>query len=175
MTHDRLSVSVLSASLLASLGCGGGRGNAPLPSGCAPDIGRQVPSEGQGHVSDGTPVAYKNNPPSSGPHASSLAYGKYRTEQPRERWVHSLEHGGVVVLYNCPGGCDETRARLEGLFDALEPDETGKKRLVVAPDARIPTRVAAIAWTWLLELEEADTATIGCFIAARKGKAPENL
>ncbi|MFN7130997.1 MAG: DUF3105 domain-containing protein [Myxococcales bacterium] len=146
-----------------------------LPPGCDPEIGQKFDVEGQAHVPDGTTVEYRNNPPSSGDHASPLPYGKYRTEQPRERWVHSLEHGAIVLLYNCPAGCDDVRDALEAIHDRTDIDETGRRRVIVTPDSRMPHRIAAVAWQWVLALDTVDEQQISCFIAAHKGKAPENL
>lgn len=166
--------ALLIVILLVSAGCGAE--SSPLPEGCDPDIGTRFEVEGQTHVPEGTTVAYANNPPSSGDHwAAPLPYGKFRDPQPRERWVHSLEHGGVVLLYNCPEGCDADRDRLERLHDATERDETGRRRVIVVPDPKMPPRFAAVAWQWVLALETVDEEQIRCFIAAHKGRAPENL
>ncbi len=161
---------------LALVGTSCGEETPQLPAGCDPEIGEKFDSEGQTHVPDGTPVAYKNNPPSSGDHwASPLPYGKYEDEQPRERWVHSLEHGGVVLLYNCPDGCEDARATLVKVHDDTETDETGRRRVIVVPDSKMPHRFAAVAWQWVLAMDEVDEAQLRCFIAAHKGNAPENL
>lgn len=54
------------------------------------------------HVDVGTPIDYPTNPPASGPHYPIwAAFQEFLTPVPRPFWVHSLEHGAVVILYNC--------------------------------------------------------------------------
>ncbi len=54
------------------------------------------------HVDIGTPIQYPTNPPASGPHYPIwAAFQEFSTPVPRPYWVHSLEHGAVVLLYNC--------------------------------------------------------------------------
>ncbi len=54
------------------------------------------------HVPIGTPVTYGSNPPSSGPHYPVwAAFQEYATPVDRRYYVHDLEHGAVVLLYNC--------------------------------------------------------------------------
>jgi len=42
--------------------------------------------------------------------------GVYRAEIPEGDWVHSLQHGAVVVLLKCPDGCAATYQRLEDRY-----------------------------------------------------------
>ena len=69
---------------------------------------------GRGHVAVGTAVTYTFCPPASGQHYNAAGQGPI---QPRfygpddntipEGWIHNLEHGGLVILYNCArSGCD---------------------------------------------------------------------
>src|SRR5262245_37068183 len=77
-------------------------------AGSAPELvtGRQMPDEGQGHVPEGTQITYKNQPPSSGQHyPRPYGYGFYTEPVVAGFWVHNLEHGSVVILYNCPTDC----------------------------------------------------------------------
>ncbi|MBA2321104.1 MAG: DUF3105 domain-containing protein [Deltaproteobacteria bacterium] len=53
-------------------------------------------------------VIYEDPPPSSGDHDGCWSrWGVHVDPVPDERWVHNLEHGGVVFLYDCPEGCAE--------------------------------------------------------------------
>src|SRR5436305_3925980 len=69
--------------------------------------GHQVPIEGnRQHVAQGTPVDYRNRPPSSGDHYDQpYSYGVSASQVPTGNWVHNLEHGATVVLYR-PDLCD---------------------------------------------------------------------
>jgi hypothetical protein len=86
---------------------------APVASGTQP-LGQKQDDMGRTHVAVGTPVRYTFCPPASGSHYNAAGQGPI---QPRfyspddttvpQNWVHNLEHGGLVVLYNCNmGGCD---------------------------------------------------------------------
>jgi hypothetical protein len=92
------------------------------PLSCDPAV-TTVPDEGRYHVPSCTPVPYVHNPPACGPHwPSPAAWGWHQNIVPREEYVHNLEHGGIVLLYNCPwpddggqtvpddGGIDEPAA-----------------------------------------------------------------
>lgn len=71
------------------------------------------PVQGQTHVSE--PVEYEQNPPSSGDHSPEPAldgiYDPGTSPEP-ENWVHSLEHGRVVVQYK-PGTPQRQIGQLE--------------------------------------------------------------
>jgi hypothetical protein len=89
--------------------------------------------------------------------------------------VHNLEHGGVVLAYNCPAGCDDVVAELTALWQSTPPDRFNEQRLLVLPDTAMPHKVAAIAWGWRWQGETVDTAAVRCFIDARYDRAPESI
>lgn len=67
----------------------------PLPGEAAPDLGRE-------HVTDIAGVEYSSNPPSSGPHFAIWAKkGVYDRLISDGYFIHSLEHGYVVISYDC--------------------------------------------------------------------------
>lgn len=67
-----------------------------------PKPGTFIPSLGRDHVPSGTPVTYNSNPPTSGPHNEKWERaGIYDQVLPDEKLVHSLEHGYVIISYNC--------------------------------------------------------------------------
>jgi hypothetical protein len=74
-----------------------------------------APQAAANHIScTSTACGNGMNPPTAGPHCSdTLACQVYDTEQPPCVWLHNLEHGHAVFLYNCPEGCPEEVARLE--------------------------------------------------------------
>ncbi|HYQ15899.1 MAG TPA: DUF3105 domain-containing protein, partial [Polyangiaceae bacterium] len=77
------------------------------------------------HVAACTPIDYSTNPPSSGEHYPSWAdFGAYDFPLPRGYWVHNLEHGAVVVSYNCPDGCDDDVERAKAWLAQLTADAT---------------------------------------------------
>lgn len=90
----------LIASLLILLGVAGTfwvfkEAVKPLP-------GQQVADLGREHVPDGTKVQYNSNPPTSGSHfADWTRAGVYEQPISDGHLIHALEHGYVVISYNC--------------------------------------------------------------------------
>lgn len=69
-----------------------------------PLAGQAVPDMGRQHVADISNVAYNSNPPTSGPHFALWAKpGVYDRVVSDGYLIHSLEHGYVVISYDCNG------------------------------------------------------------------------
>lgn len=67
-----------------------------------PLLGAKVEDEGREHVTIGTQVEYKTNPPTSGKHyADWIRAGIYIEPKDDGNLVHSLEHGYAILSYNC--------------------------------------------------------------------------
>ena len=61
-----------------------------------------IPSQGRNHVPDGTVEEYNSNPPTSGPHYAQWEKpGYYDRVLMDGKLIHSLEHGYIVISYNC--------------------------------------------------------------------------
>jgi hypothetical protein len=143
---------------------------------CGPGVDSPA-YEGNMHVVEPTPVSYQANPPASGPHWPQWQepWGPYPSELPRERWVHNLEHGGIVLLYNCPNGCPDVVTQLGVLRDATPPDQYNEQRIIITPDSVMPHQVAAAAWLWRWQGDAVDMQALRCFIDARYDRAPESI
>jgi hypothetical protein len=141
-----------------------------------PPIGRIVPNEGQTHVDQGTPIDYKENPPASGPHYPVWTRpGVYTDTIATGNWVHSLEHGYIVILYNCPSDCPELLGQLRSFYDsAPKSSKYGYQKIVVAPYKEMPNQLTAIAWTRKLELDGFDRDKLMSFYQAYVDKGPED-
>jgi hypothetical protein len=138
------------------------------------------------HVPNGSPITWNSNPPSSGPHYNMWArWGQtYTTPLDRGNWVHNLEHGGIVVTYNC-SGCDAEVQAIEDLLAGLPQDSlcTGgiRTRTIITADPLLPpgVRFAASAWDapssfgWTWTAACADTDGLAAFIADHYGHGPE--
>lgn len=126
----------------------------------------------------GTLVNYAHNPPASGNHWPCWApYAVATTVLPPEAWVHNLEHGGVVLLYQCADAtsCPDAGAALAKV-DADAPDApTGGHRVLVTADPTLPTPFAAVAWDWALAANAVNEPDLLCFIAAHEGMGPEDI
>lgn len=135
--------------------------------------GKFYPNQGQEHLQPGqTYDSYNSNPPTSGPHdPKPVAWGVYDTPVPKEKLVHNLEHGGVLILYNCPDGCPDLVNQLKQFGDRYV---AGGQKVVVAPYPGMGSRLALVAWTYLDMFDELDPARVAQFIEADLGsRAPE--
>ena len=92
----------------------------------------------------------------------------HETEVRTERWVHNLEHGGVVLLYHCNDDCETDVQSLRD-FVASHP------RTLLTSYAALPQRFAAVAWEHRIVSECLDLAAIERFYAARVDHGPESL
>ena len=127
---------------------------------CTTDI-QQWPDEGATHVSCMSDVDYMTEPPSSGNHYICwAAYQTYTAPIPWGNLVHSLEHGAIVIVYNCPEGCDADVANIQAFIDGLPPDSDcaptlGKNRMILMPDPdpNLGVKFAASAWDWTLRAD----------------------
>lgn len=83
-----------------------------------PLVGEEIPALGRDHVTDISSIEYNSNPPTSGSHFPVWAKkGVYDRVLSDGYLIHSLEHGYVVVSYNCDGkviSTQETVLRKEG-------------------------------------------------------------
>jgi uncharacterized protein DUF3105 len=169
----------------------GGGDTIEIDGGACTAVIAQHPDEGAQHV-DCVPVpTYGTKPPSSGNHYPIWAdFKTYTTPVPWGHLVHDLEHGAIVIVYNCPGGCPDEVARAQAMIDGLPfpltPADVDvadgfacvaptKHRMVLAPDPTLDVRWAASAWTWTLRSSCFDEATFGDFAKAHYAKAGENF
>ncbi len=137
---------------------------------------RKMPDRGRTHVPQGTRITYEEYPPTSGSHWPVWAkWGVYTEPIPEEVFVHNLEHGGVVLLYNCPSPCPDVARQLEETFAALPKSKYGHVKVVITPSARIKTRFALLAWTRLDEFDRFDRARVVRFVTAWQDKGPEDI
>lgn len=135
--------------------------------------GKFYPDQGREHLAPGqTFDGYNSNPPTSGPHdPQPVPWGFYDQPVPKEKLVHNLEHGGLLLLFNCAEGCPELEQQLR-LFAEAYVDQGLK--LVVAPYPDMQSSFALVAWTYLDTFDALDPDRIARFIEANLGsKAPE--
>src|SRR5687767_12624293 len=98
------------------------------------------------HLSSCTDACCGNsdNPPTGGGHCPSpLSCGIYAATQHRCRWIHNLEHGHLVLAYNCPEGCPEVVTALEEIWRAQPVGRNSVRRVILTPDPLLPNKVAA--------------------------------
>jgi len=127
--------------------------------------GTSVSDMGHDHIpSLTTPhVAYNSDPPTSGPHVREVAkWGVYDEPVPKEIQVHNLEHGGVVIQYNCE--CPELIQKLMAIARRYQ-----REPVILAPYPWMDHRIALTAWTKIDKFNEFDEERIIRFIEAYIG------
>ena len=140
------------------------------------ELGREVPSEGAAHVAQGTVIEYRNYPPSSGPHyPAPYNWGLYTEEVPEGHFVHNLEHGGVVILYKCDESCVGMERSLADLYQILPPSRFGNVKLLTSPYSKLQNAITALAWGWVLEMDEFDRDRLLRFYRTRLDQGPEQV
>ncbi|KIG14116.1 hypothetical protein DB30_07112 [Enhygromyxa salina] len=139
---------------------------------CPAIIGEGFCSEGGIHVDQDSAIDWGNNPPHSGDHYPTWEkWGEHDTPVPRGNWVHNMEHGGIVLVYNCPDGCD---AELDTLRMVL--DMRTDSRILITEDPLLDgPPFAAVSWTWVHEFDTPVLDELLCFVDQHFNHAPENV
>lgn len=179
---------LLAAIALGGAGCSDDE--EPLVESCRAEAGAcditlcdaSPPAQGE-HVEVCSVIDWPFNPPSSGPHYPIwAAFQRYDEAVPRGFWLHSVEHSGVVLAYNCAlfdGDCAELRSSLDDFAAARGADPLCEapvvNRVIVTPDPHLDVAFAAIAWGHSLEASCFDDAAVTRFTDAHYGKNYENF
>jgi hypothetical protein len=138
--------------------------------------------EGASHVTNCSPVEYGSNPPSSGTHYGTwAAFRNYDNAVPRGFWVHSMEHGAVVIAYSCTD-CEDEVAEAKRVIAEAGPDprccsESGcdfpVSRVILTPDPLLETPWAAASWGYTLTADCFEPEVFAAFIDERRGQGAE--
>lgn len=159
-------------------------GDAPATNGF-PQIGQPVDEMPHDHVQSSAKVTYLHDPPTSGCHYN-LGYGQapvtagvYNQRLEPEQFVHNLEHGYVIVYYNCPSGCVDDFNKLHAWYKSLPPDPqagTGYAKVLVIPwtDRKMPTKFAVVSWDWYLPMDTLDISKVRAFYNNHVDQSPES-
>ena len=147
----------------------------------APQPGQDVVIQGRNHIAEGVPHdPYSSEPPSSGPHYATPAQAGFYDQAPAdENLVHSLEHGYVIIWYNCEkfttGTCDDLKAQVKDVMGSAGVSAiTGTIKLIAVPRPSQKTVVALSAWGRIDVLQSYNRQEIADFIRAfRDTRAPE--
>jgi hypothetical protein len=147
-------------------------------------LGTHYPSQGHRHFDPGesTKFAYNSDPPTSGPHLEMFS-SAFNNATPLAAFVqvHLLEHGNVLLQYNC--NCPDIAGALYQIaytydkrlipLDQMQPtpaqvqaaEEAGES-VIVAPYPGMKHKIAITAWTRLGTLDSVDQAKIESFVNA---------
>lgn len=136
-----------------------------------------APSSGAEHIAACTPLTFQTSPPTSGTHYPQWPiFRVYQQPVPWGYLLHGMEHGAVVISYNCPDGCDADLQAATALV-AATPAKTAcvppRPPVIMAPDPTLRSRFAAAAWGHALDATCFDSEQVAHFIAAHANKGPE--
>ncbi|MBI3159369.1 MAG: DUF3105 domain-containing protein [Chloroflexi bacterium] len=140
----------------------------------------QEPMESAQHVPVGTFVEYSTSPPTSGMHYDqALPAGFYDENSPEmeipypyQFALHAMEHGYVIIWYNCAnydGLCEELKSQLRALLA-----EDGAK-VIAFPWEDMTEPVVATSWTWMQRFETLDLDGLRQYVKENRShpRAPE--
>ncbi|MBM4379165.1 MAG: DUF3105 domain-containing protein [Deltaproteobacteria bacterium] len=175
---SRLRLAVAWAGLLGAAGCS--KAAAPAASPGCEALGVRTGEGGANtHVpscEDAAACGNGQNPPTGGPHCGTwMACGAFPGAGAAEacQWVHNLEHGHLVLLYNCPAGCTEELAALEAFRKDVPAGVNGVPRALLVPWPTLPGKVGAVVWGTSWVGNAVDEAALRCVLGAQDDAAPE--
>ena len=135
-----------------------------------PRPGESVPTSGSSDHRGAPSGGYSTSPPTSGPHLASVPdWGEYNGEMEEVEQVHALEHGAVLVQYNCPSGCGELVGQLSLLVSFYDA------KVILAPYSNMDALIALTAWGKIDLLDEFDSARIEEFVDKNRNRGPEDV
>jgi hypothetical protein len=176
----RLALATFVAATCAAAGCDDTQPlPPPLDASAMPDAGCMVelsdpPTEGANHVTTCSAVQWGTNPPSSGMHYPSWpVFRAYDKPVPWGFLVHGLEHGAVVLAYNCPTGCAAEIAAAKEVMAATTPRSCGSPPVILTPDPTLSVRFSASSWGHILRASCFDKSAFAAFINAHINLGPE--
>ncbi len=157
-------------------------------------VGEQVTIEASNHILSGQGT-YLTDPPTSGPHYNArgqapMPWGFYAQPYPPDHWLHNLEHGGVVILYQCPqpattGGakligvplsCPDSQSPVQAFMTSAPKDALFREVKIVATPYPVPGhRFAIVAWGWRMFMDSWDPRLAETFYEAHVDNGPERL
>lgn len=178
----------LAVLLFTCVACGGddGGGATPggepsAPSGVCNAVTQEFEVKSALHLAECSALPEAGTPPAGGDHYGSwAAFQGYDFAVPHGYLLHSMEHGAVVLYYDCPDGCSEEVEQVQAWLDSLPEDPlcvgTGAlRRAVLTPDPSLDVRWAASAWGHNLRADCFDPVEFGAFYQEHYARAPENF
>src|SRR3989338_9906526 len=108
-----------------------------------PLSGTKFPILERTHVEESEKPTYNSDPPTSGSHyGETEEWGIYDRPLVMEKLVHNLEHGGVLIFYNCKD-CDELVGKLKEVAARLAKND---RKIVLAPYDKLDSKIAIVSW-----------------------------
>lgn len=136
-----------------------------------PRPGTEQSDHGGGHA-EGTEYG-GDQPPTSGKHASPVAWDVYDTEIRDDQALHNLEHGGIYVSYRPDLPKDQVEKMKKLLFEPFSDSDFKPRKVIMAPRASNDSPIVLSSWQRSQALESFDEAVIKEYYLANFGKSPE--
>ncbi|GAB4456612.1 MAG: hypothetical protein Kow0070_07000 [Anaerolineales bacterium] len=142
-----------------------------------PAAGESIPLMSAPHIPlDSDPGQYNSDPPTSGPHYAEEAkagfYDSNIYKFPAGYLVHNLEHGYIIIWYNCDlldeAGCAGLKSQIKTVLDEL-----GGVKLIAYPWPSLDVPLALTSWGRLQKFTSFDAEQVKAFYRANLNKAPE--
>jgi hypothetical protein len=132
------------------------------------------------HLPECTDIEYSMSPPVFGDHYPVwAAYKTYDFPVPLGYLVHDLEHGAVVIFYDCPQGCADEVATVGAFITDLPADSRCspdvRVQVVLVPRPGLGARWAASAWGYSVTADCFDTQIFRQFYDDHHGHGREDL
>ncbi len=136
-----------------------------------------IPTQEPVHIETGVEYEpYNTNPPTSGAHYGDpmqpATAGFYEAARPDENLVHSLEHGYVIIWYDCAQvteqECEDIQTGLKQVIDA-----TASYKIIVMPRENMEAPIIATSWGMMYKQETLDRDKLVAFVKANREKSPE--
>ena len=128
-----------------------------------------VPANATQHVTSPEEVSSRTDPPTGGPHyANSASAGFYEAPIDDGLLMHSLEHGYVIVWFDC-AQIDNCQIVENQISDVV----TSGPKLIGMPRAGMETPIALTSWDRIERLDGYDESAIRRFIRDNLNRSPE--
>ena len=141
------------------------KANQPVP-------GQAVAIQGRDHIPVGqSHPAYNSDPPTSGWHYDEPAKaGFYEAPLPDEQLIHNLEHGHVVISYDCSKltNCETVKTELRTLVDRFQ-----RWKIVAVARENLDAPIAVTALGRIDKLDNYDEDRIVAFVRHWRDRGPE--
>lgn len=115
----------------------------------------------------------EGEPPTSGDHASPIAWQVYQQEVSDDAVIHNMEHGGVYISYSSSLPADQV-AKITAIFGApFSRKGFSPSKAVVAPRTANDAPIIMSSWNRNEKLETFDEEKLVQYYLKNIGKSPE--
>ena len=145
-----------------------------------PQLGTAYPIASREHIQFGQQaVDHNTDPPTSGQHYDNPSEAGFYDVAPADEFmVHSLEHGYIVVYFNCTDlsetACEALQTEIDDAMDrAGNSRNTGTPKLIAAPRPSMDNLVTFTSWGRLYRTDAFDAEELLTYVDLYRDKAPE--